>query len=125
LIRDEIHMGGGMSEPSTLTLIGFIIMLAAHIIMKKVTVYHTYEAVCHVLQELDQNETYDPFTAVELPQAGKSFSHMDYRNFPPNAVKFLTKQGIVRKTGAGKLYFKYRLKDERVQKNLWTCAIAS
>lgn len=110
-----------MSEPTALTIISFSIMLAVLIISEKVRVNRVEVAVCQIVQELNKEEAYDPFTAVELPLVKDGFSRVGYRNFRCNAVEILSQQHIVKRTGTGKLYLKFRLRDERLQKVLGAC----
>jgi hypothetical protein len=112
-----------MSEAAALTLVSFIILLATRIVTQKVTVFRISETICRIVHELDQNQAYDLFTAVDLPQVQNGFTRVGYRNFRSSAVEILTQQGVVKKTGSGKLYLRSRLEDERVQRNLRACDI--
>jgi|PlaIllAssembly_1097288.scaffolds.fasta_scaffold319638_2 hypothetical protein len=113
-----------MSEATTLTIICFLILMAIHMITEKVRVNRVREAVCQVLQELNQKEAYDPFTAVDLPLVDIRFLRLGYRDFRSNAVDILTRQHIVTTTGRGKLYLKLRSTDERLKRMSGTCAVA-
>jgi hypothetical protein len=110
-----------MSEPTVLTIISFSIMVAVLVISEKVRANRVEAAVCQIVQELNKEEAYNPFTAVELPLVTDGFSRVGYRSFRCNAVEILSQQHIVKRTGTGKLYLKMPLKDERLQEVLGAC----
>jgi hypothetical protein len=122
--RTHIRKEDNMSEPSALTIASFVILIATFVITEKVKGIRVGEAVCQIVQELNEAEAYDPFTAVELPSARIDFFRVGFRNFRPSAVDILTQRHIVARTGTGKLYLKMRAQDERVQRILGACAMA-
>jgi hypothetical protein len=102
-----------MSEPLTLTLISFVITLGSRVIARIVTASRIEEAARQVLRELDLNDAYNPFTAVDLHLDPRRRVRLVYRNFRPRAVDILTRDGVLKKTGTGKFYLRKRL-DGRV-----------
>jgi hypothetical protein len=112
-----------MSEPAVLTLISFVITVASFLVAEKASARRLEEAVCQIVQELEKEEAFDPFTAVELNAARIGSRHM-VRNFRPRAVEVLTRRHVVHRTGVGKLYLKVRLNDDRLRQIAGACASA-
>ncbi|MCU0602424.1 MAG: hypothetical protein MUC33_07165 [Desulfobacterales bacterium] len=113
-----------MSEPAVLTLISVVITVASVLVAEKVSARRLEETVCQIVQELEKEEAFDPFTAVELPAARIGFQLMFGRSSRPQALEMLTRRYVVRRTGAGKLYLKLRLNDDRVRRMAGACAPA-
>ena len=105
-----------MSEPMTLTLISFVIAMATLVAGRRVMAARIQQAARDVLVELERNEAYGPFTAVDLGVERVRALPMGYRSFRPTAVDILAREGILKRTGAGKVYIR-----RRVDGRLLTC----
>ena len=98
-----------MSEPMTLTLISFIIAMATLVTGRKVMAARVQQAAREVLVELERNEAYGPFTAVDLGVDRVRPLRAWCRGFRPTAVDILAREGILKRTGAGKFYIRRRV----------------
>jgi hypothetical protein len=110
-----------MSEPATLTVISFLIVMATLVTGRRVMAARIQQAARDVMLELERNEAYDPFTAIELGVDRVRPRRIWCRSFRPTAVDILAREGILKRTGAGKFYIRRRVDGRLLKCTEETC----
>jgi hypothetical protein len=110
-----------MSEPMTLTVISYLIAMATLVAGRKVTSARVQQAARDVIVELERLEAYGPFTAVDLGVDRLRPLRVWCRGFRPTAVDILAREGILKRTGAGKFYIRKRVDGRLLKCTEETC----
>jgi len=114
-----------MSEPMTLTLISLLIAMGTLATGRRVIAARVQQAARDVIEELERNEAYGPFTAVALGVDRMRCLRPALRGFGPAAVDIRAREGIVKRTGVGKFYIRRRVDGRLLKCTEETCSEVS
>jgi hypothetical protein len=96
-----------MSEPVQIIL-GVIFLVGIFIFTRYIVTWRLRRAAGRIIRDLEKEEAYDPFTAIDLPYAKQDLLRMGMRNYHVKAIEFMTSESVVGKTGSGKYYLRVR-----------------
>jgi hypothetical protein len=102
-----------MSEPFQI-VIGFLALVGVFALTQFVVAWRNRRAERRIVQDLEDNEAFDPITAVDLPYAKQNPVRIGMRNYHAKAVSSMMNAGLVKKTGNGKYYLGRRLSDAKL-----------
>ena len=99
-----------MSETVQIML-GVIFLLGCFVLTRYVVGWQMKRATGLIIRDLENQEAFDPITAIDLPYAKQNPLRMGMRNYHAKAVEYMMSEGVVGKTGGGKYYLRVKPSD--------------
>ncbi len=97
-----------MSE-SVQIILGFLGLAGIFVLTRYLVAWQIKRATGRIIGDLQNQEAFDPISAVDLPYAKQNPLRIGMRNYYAKAIEFMANEGVVVKTGSGKYY----LREER------------
>ena len=92
-----------MSE-SVQIAIGVVCLLGVFVLTRYIVAWQMKRATGFIIRDLERQQAFDPFTAVDLPCAKHNPLRIGMRNYYAKAIEYMVNEGVVGKTGAGTYY---------------------
>ena len=92
-----------MSETGR-TLFAICILIGVYILTRKFHAWRMRQAYLSIVKDLEKNEAFNLYSAIDLPYAKKGMFRIGMRDYRPKAIQYMIANHIIGMTGSGKYY---------------------